>query len=154
MEERRGEAIAKPTKPKRKGKKEHMKNKIETIQPERKSPDLSDRLRSFTADMATLAASLPEDRAGARLADTILNQSLAAYYAHGQAEGSPSAKEFTEKFRETLEQLRLLRRTLYLLQVMALPCDGSAVTKGLEDADILVRIFFSSIRTLTNKAAA
>jgi hypothetical protein len=151
--ERRGEAIAKPTKPKEK-EKAHMKNKIETIQPERKSPDLSDRLRSFTADMTTLAASLPEDRAGARVADTILNQSLAAYYAHGQAEGSPSAKEFTEKFRETLEQLRLLRRTLYLLQVMALPCDGSAVTKGLEDADILVRIFFSSIRTLTSKAAA
>jgi hypothetical protein len=88
------------------------------------------------------------------VADAILNQALAAYYAHGQAGGSPSAKEFTEKFRETLEQLRLLRRTLYLLQVMALPCDGSAVTKGLEDADILVRIFFSSIRTLTNKAAA
>jgi uncharacterized protein YciW len=131
-----------------------MKNKIETIQPERKSPDLSDRLRSFTADMATLAASLPEDRAGARVADTILNQSLAAYYAHGLAEGSPSAKAFAEKCGETLEQLRLLRRTLYLLQVMSLPCDSNAVTKGLEDADILVRIFFSSIRTLTNKVAA
>jgi hypothetical protein len=131
-----------------------MKNKIEAIQPERKSPDLSDRLRSFTADMATLAASLPEDRAGARVADTILDQSLAAYYAHGLAEGSPSAKEFTEKFKETLEHLRLLRRTLYLLQAMALPCDGKAVVRGLEDADILVRIFFSSVRTLTNKLAA
>lgn len=131
-----------------------MRNKIETIQPERKSPDLSDRLRSFTADIATLAASLPEDRIGSRVADKILDQSLAAYYSHGQAEGSPSAKEFTEKFRETLEHLRLLRRTLYLLQAMRLPCNGEAVVKGLEDADILVRIFFSSIRTLTNKAAA
>jgi len=131
-----------------------MKNTIEAIQPERKSPDLSDRLRSFTADMATLAASLPEDRAGARVADTILNQSLAAYYAHGLAEGSPSAKEFTEKWKETLEHLRLLRRTLNLLHAMALPCDGKAVVKGLEDADILIRVFFSSVRTLTNKAAA
>jgi len=33
------------------------------------------------------------------------------------------------------------------------PCDGQAVRTALEEVDILIRIFFSSIRTLENKAA-
>ena len=122
--------------------------------PAPKSTDVSDRLRDFVSDMLGLAGTLPEDRAGNTLADAILKHSVASYLRHGEAEASPSAKEFAQKFRECLIELRTLRRVLMLLEKAGLPCDGQAVRQGLEDCDILVRIFFSSIRTLENKANA
>jgi hypothetical protein len=131
-----------------------MKTKTEnTHKAERKQMDLSDRLLLFTSQMLYLAGSLPEDRAGNQLAESILRHSTAAYFRHGEAEGSPSAKEFTQKLREALSELRILRRALLLLDKVSIPCDRGAVRQGLEDADILVRIFFSSVRTLENKAS-
>ncbi|MCX6936199.1 MAG: four helix bundle protein [Verrucomicrobia bacterium] len=121
---------------------------------ERKGPDLSDRLLAFTASLLGLAGSLPEDRAGGHLAEQLLRAGTAAYFRHGEAEGSHSAKEFTEKFRVCLTELRISRRALQLLAKVGLPCDGQAVRTALEEVDILIRIFFSSIRTLENKAAA
>ena len=65
-------------------------------QEERKGPDLSDRLLSFTSNLLGLAGSLPEDRAGGHLAEELLRSGTAAYFRHGEAEGSPSAKEFAD----------------------------------------------------------
>ncbi len=115
---------------------------------------MSDRLLAFTSGLLGLSASLPEDRAGGHLAEQLLRTATAAYFRHGEAEGSPSAKDFAEKFRACLVELRTARRTLQLLEKAGLPCDGQAVRSLLEDADILVRIFFSSIRTLENKGVA
>jgi four helix bundle protein len=121
---------------------------------DRKGPDLSDRLLAFTANLLALAGSLPEDRAGGHLAEELLRSGTGAYFRHGEAEGSPSAKEFAEKFRACLTELRISRRALQLLAKAGLPCDGQAVRTALEEVDILIRIFFSSIRTLESKAAA
>ncbi len=115
---------------------------------------MSDRLLAFTATLLGLAGSLPEDRAGGHLAEQLLRSATCAYFRHGEAEGSPSAKEFCEKFRACLAELRIARRALQLLERAGLPCNGQAVKEGLEEADILIRIFFSSIRTLETKAAA
>lgn len=119
---------------------------------ERRGSDVSDRLLAHTSNCIGLAASLPEDRAGSHLADQLLRTATEAYFRHGEAEGSASAKAFADKFREALIALRTNRRVLQLLQNVGLPCDGQAVRNGLEEVDILVRIFFSSIRTLENKA--
>ena len=125
---------------------------VAPAQEERRGPDLSDRLLSFTANLLGLAGSLPEDRAGGHLAEQLLRAGTSAYFRHGEAEGSPSAKEFTEKFRASLTELRISRRALQLLEKAGVPCDGQAVRTALEEVDILIRIFFSSIRTLENKA--
>ena len=118
-------------------------------QPETKrSPDLKDRLLSFTSEMLGISASLPEDRAGGHLSEMLLRSATAMYFRHGEAEGSPSAKEFAEKFRACLTEIRITRRALELIKASGIPCDGLAVRKGLEDVDILIRIFFSSVRTL------
>lgn len=116
--------------------------------------DVSDRLLTFTSTLLGLAGSLPEDRAGGHLAEQLLRSATAAYFRHGEAEGSPSAKEFCDKFRAALAELRVARRALQLLEKAGLPCDGQAVREGLEEADILIRIFFSSIRTLENRTAS
>ena len=131
-----------------------MTTKTTTPKPETKrTPDLKDRLLTFTSNMLGLAGSLPDDRAGAHLSEMLLRSSVASYFRHGEAEGSPSAKEFTEKFRACLTELRVTRRALELLEGAGIPCDGLAVRQGLEDVDILIRIFFSSIRTLEGSAA-
>lgn len=125
---------------------------------------MSERLLAFTSGMIGLSASLPTDRAGSHLAEQLLRTSTAAYFRHGEAEGSPSAKDFTEKFRACLVELRTARRALQLLDKtslpcgglnggrLSLPCDGQAVRTLLEDVDLLIRIFFSSIRTLEGSA--
>lgn len=129
-----------------------MTTKLKTApQPQQRSPDLKDRLLGFTSNMLGLAGSLPDDRAGSHLSEMLLRSSTASYFRHGEAEGSPSAKEFTEKFRACLAELRVTRRALELLEGAGIPCDGLAVRQGLEDVDILIRIFFSSIRTLESK---
>ena len=125
-----------------------MKTKTEPT--DRRGPDLSDRLLAFTSEAIKLANSLPTDRAGSMLASALLGTVTQSYYAHGEAEGSPSAKAFADQFRECLKHLRLTRRTLYLIQPIA--DDKKDVFQLLEDADILIRIFFSSVRTLENKA--
>jgi len=125
-----------------------------TTQTERRGSDVSERMMEHTSNCILIGASLPEDRAGAHLAEHLLKTSTEAYLHHAAAEGSPSAKEFAEKFRDALKALRMNRRILLLLEKTAIPCNGQAVRSGLEEVDILIRIFFSSIRTLENKAAA
>lgn len=119
----------------------------------KRGPDLKDRLMEFTSNMLGIAGSLPEDRVGSHLSEMLLRSSVSAYFRHGEAEGSPSAKEFADKFRACLTEIRITRRALELLNQVGIPCDGQAVRSGLEDADILIRIFFSSVRTLESKVA-
>ena len=132
-----------------------MKTPTKVPKPEtqRKAPDLSDRLLAFTSNMLGLAGSLPEDRVGGHLTEMLLSSATASYFRHGEAEGSNSAKAFADKFRECLTQLRVTRRALYLLQGSGIPCDGEAIRQGVEDVDILIRIFFSSVRTLESKVS-
>ena len=130
-----------------------MSKTTKTPTPERRGSDVSDRLLAHTSNCIGLAASLPEDRAGSHLADQLLRTATEAYFRHGEAEGSNSAKAFADKFREALLALRTNRRALQLLERAGLPCDGQAVRTGLEEVDILIRIFFSSIRTLEEKAS-
>jgi len=122
-------------------------------QPESRGSDVSERLLEFTSNCLGIAGSLPDDRAGGHLSEALLRSATGAYFRHGEAEGSPSAQAFADKFRAALTELRLARRTLQLLEKAGLPCDGQAVRTALEEVDILIRIFFSSIRTLENRTS-
>jgi len=82
-----------------------MTTATKSTQNERRGSDVSDRLLAFTATLLGLAGSLPEDRAGGHLAEQLLRSATCAYFRHGEAEGSPSAKEFCEKFRACLAEL-------------------------------------------------
>ena len=121
--------------------------------------DVSDRLLTFVSGCLGLAGGLPDDKACNALADSLLKPSVASYFRHGEAEGSPTAKEFTEKFREVLKELRTTRRALKLIQSIlkhhkAIQTEeiNAGLYSLLEEADVLIRIFFSSVRTLENKA--
>lgn len=143
-----------------------MTTKLKTApkpETQRGGPDLHDRLISFTKSILGISACLETNRASASVAERLLQHSLGAYFAHGEAEGSPSAKEFTEKFRGCLKELRLLRRALMLLEgngpytpattngLLGL-VEKKDLVGALEELDVIIRIFFSSIRTLEGTA--
>ena len=118
---------------------------------ERQTSDLGERLLSLTAKTMALAGSLPDDRVGGKVADELTSLAMSAYQNHGLAEGSPSAQEFADRFRDVLKSLRETRRVLHLVEKVGFPCDGQSLRELLEETDIVIRIFFSSIRTLEAK---
>lgn len=118
---------------------------------ETRTSDVGDRLLALTAKVISLSASLPDDRVGAKVTDELTTLAMLAYRNHGLAEGSPSAKEFAFWFREVLKTLREIRRTLHIVEKVGFPCDGQSLRELLEETDLLIRIFFSSIRTLESK---
>ena len=118
---------------------------------ERQTSDLGERLLLLTSRTMTLAASLPDERVSAKVSDELTSLAMSAYRNHGLAEGSPSAKEFADRFRDVLKDLREIRRILHLVEKVGFPCDGHTLRNLLEETDIVIRIFFSSIRTLESK---
>ena len=118
---------------------------------QRQASDVGERLLSLTAKTIALAGSLPDDRVGGKVADELTSLAILAYQNHGLAEGSPSAKEFADRFRDVLQTLREIRRTLHLVEKVGFPCDGQSLRELLEETDIVIRIFISSIRTLEAK---
>ena len=113
--------------------------------------DLSDRLLTFVSGCLELSSSLPDDKVGTALSEAILKPAVASYFRHGEAEGCATAKEFTQKFRETLGELRIARRALILIQANGKAEAGRKAFRLNEACDELVRAFFQSVRVLENK---
>jgi len=118
----------------------------------KQTADLSDRLLAFVSGCLGLSSSLPDDRVGTELAEAILKPAVASYFRHGEAEGCATAKEFTQKFRETLGELRIARRALILIKTNGKAEAGRQAERLHEACDELVRAFFQSVRVLENKA--
>ena len=122
-------------------------------QTEKRGSDVKTRLTDHTLACFHIAVHLTH-RGGCFISSDLAETAKNALLRHAEAEGSPSAKEFADKFRLALVQLRLNRTILDLIYHGEMSSDPTAVQTALEDVDVLIRIFFSSIRTLENKAAA
>ena len=128
-------------------------------QTEKRGSDVKTRLTDHTLACFNIAVHLirsphASHRGGCFISSDLAETAKNALLRHAEAEGSPSAKEFADKFRLALVQLRLNRTILDLIYNGKMSSDPTAVASALEDVDILIRIFFSSIRTLENRAAA
>jgi hypothetical protein len=121
---------------------------VASVKDGRNPSTLESRTIAMAEQSLLIAASLPEDKIGQHIAEIVLQSATTAYFAHGDAQGTPSIGVFLEKYRAALMELRRLRNALRLLDKMAIPCNGQAVRNALEEVDILIRIFFSSIRVL------
>ena len=122
-------------------------------QTEKRGGDIKTRLTEYTLTCFTIAQTLT-NKGGHFVSDDLVDSAKNALLRHAEAEGSPSAKEFADKYRLALVQLRVNRTILDLVYNGKLSSDLTSVATALEDVDILIRIFFSSIRTLENRAAA
>jgi four helix bundle protein len=109
--------------------------------------DLEDRLLEFSVRVIRVTESMKRSRAANHIADQLLRSGTSPYGNHGEAEGAESRSDFIHKLKICYKELRETRRWLRLVQRGALIAKPSLLESLINEADELVRIFASSIRT-------
>jgi four helix bundle protein len=113
--------------------------------------DLEDRLLEFSARIIRLVDALPNTRGASHLAGQLLRCGTSQYGNHGEVEAAESRKDFVHKLKICLKELKETRRWLRLA------CKSSIISATkmaaiLTETEVLIRIFFSSIRTAEKNA--
>jgi four helix bundle protein len=109
--------------------------------------DLEDRLLAFASVVIDLCEKLPNTRAGNHIAGQLLRSGTSPYSNHGEAESAESPDDFIHKLKVCLKELRESRRWLRLIERKNW-FDGAPQLKwALVEAEELIRIFVTSIRT-------
>src|SRR4051794_7180364 len=116
--------------------------------------DLEERLLDFGARIVRLAESLPKGRAGSHIGGQLLRSGTSPLFNHGEAESAESRADFLHKLHLFLKELRETHRCLKLIQRVPLVRPASKLDALVQEADELVRIFVSSVRTAAKRAAA
>jgi len=109
--------------------------------------NLEERLLEFAARIIRVSESLKRSRAGNHIADQLLRSGTSPFGHHGEAEGAESRDDFIHKLKVCYKELRESRRWLRLIQKAELIARPALLDGLLTEADELVRIFASSIRT-------
>ncbi len=109
--------------------------------------NLEERLLEFAARIIRVSESMKRSRAGNHIADQLLRSGTSPFGHHGEAEGAESRDDFIHKLKVCYKELRESRRWLRLVQKAELITRPSLLDSLLSEADELVRIFASSIRT-------
>jgi len=109
--------------------------------------NLEERLLEFAARIIRVSESMKRSRAGNHIADQLLRSGTSPFGHHGKAEGAESRDDFIHKLKVCYKELRESRRWLRLVQKAELIARPALLEGLLSEADELVRIFASSIRT-------
>ena len=109
--------------------------------------DLEDRLLEFSVRIIRVTESMKRSRAANHIADQLLRSGTSPYGNHGEAEGAESRDDFIHKLKVCYKELRESRRWLRLVQKATLIAKPKLLESLITEADELVRIFASSIRT-------
>ena len=109
--------------------------------------DLEERLLEFSVRIIRVTESMKRSRAANHIADQLLRSGTSPYGNHGEAEGAESRDDFIHKLKICYKELRESRRWLRLVQRAELIAKPTLLTSLISEADELVRIFASSIRT-------
>ncbi|MGC4071042.1 MAG: four helix bundle protein [Nibricoccus sp.] len=109
--------------------------------------DLEDRLLEFSVRIIRVTESMKRSRAANHIADQLLRSGTSPYGNHGEAEGAESRDDFIHKLKVCYKELRESRRWLRLVQKSTLIAKPKLLESLVTEADELVRIFASSIRT-------
>jgi four helix bundle protein len=109
--------------------------------------DLEERLLEFSVRIIRVTESMKRSRAANHIADQLLRSGTSPYGNHGEAEGAESRDDFIHKLKVCYKELRESRRWLRLVQRAELIAKPALLVPLISEADELVRIFASSIRT-------
>jgi four helix bundle protein len=109
--------------------------------------DLEERLLQFSVRVIRVTESMKRSRAANHIADQLLRSGTSPYGNHGEAEGAESRDDFIHKLKICYKELRESRRWLRLVQQAELIAKPTLLASLITEADELVRIFASSIRT-------
>jgi len=113
--------------------------------------DLEERLLEYAAMIILLVERLPKTRAGNHIAGQLLRSGTSPLPNHGEAQAAESSRDFIHKFKICLKELRESRRWLLLIKKVPLIEPPSSVDKALNETEELIKIFFSSIKTVRHK---
>jgi four helix bundle protein len=117
----------------------------------RRKYDLEERLLNFTADIVSLADSLPSTKAGNHIAGQLLRCGTSPLPNHGEVEAAESRKDFLHKLRVCLKELRETWRWLRLIGRLEL-VESAKLRSILTEVEELIRIFAASVRTTEKNA--
>lgn len=109
--------------------------------------DLEERLLEFSVRIIRVTESMIRSRAANHIADQLLRSGTSPYGNHGEAEGAESRDDFIHKLKVCYKELRESRRWLRLVQRAGLIAKPTLLVPLITEAEELVRIFASSIRT-------
>ncbi|MEQ8764093.1 MAG: four helix bundle protein [Planctomycetota bacterium] len=111
--------------------------------------DLQDRLLRFSTGVIQLVRCLPPDKPSAHVGQQLLRSGTSALPNHSEALAAESRRDFVHKMRLCHKELRETLSWLRLISDVPLINDQRELSKLLDEADQLVRIFDASIRTAT-----
>jgi four helix bundle protein len=113
--------------------------------------DLEERLLEFSARIIRLVDALPDTRAANHVAGQLLRCGTSPYGNHGEVEAAESRKDFIDKLKICLKELKESRRWLRLVKkAQMLP--APKLSPILHETEELIMIFFASIRTAEKNA--
>ncbi len=109
--------------------------------------DLEDRLLNYAVRVIGVTGKMQRSSAGRYVADQLLRSSTSPYGHHGEAESAESRDDFIHKLKVCHKELRESRRWLRLVHAAPLVQKPDLLKSLIAEAEELVRIFTSSIRT-------
>jgi four helix bundle protein len=116
--------------------------------------DLEERLLNFAVRVIRVTEKMPRSTAGRYVADQLLRAGSSPYGHHGEAESAESREDFIHKLRVCHKELRESKRWLRLVRITPLITKPELLDPLTIEAEELVRIFTSSIRTAQNNRPA
>ncbi len=114
--------------------------------------DLEDRLLDFAVRVIRIAESLPRTRTGIHIAGQLIRCGTSPSPNYGEAQGAESRADFIHKMKVCLKELREIRVWLLLIDRINLLKNAADLKPLTEEANELISIFVSSVRTARQKS--
>ena len=118
-----------------------------------KNYNLENRLLAYAAMIIRLVERLPNTRTGNHIAGQLLRSGTSPLPNHGEAQAAESPRDFIHKLQVCFKELRESKRWLLLIKKVPLIKPVSSVDQALHETEELIKIFFTSIRTVQKKKA-
>jgi four helix bundle protein len=117
--------------------------------------DLEDRLVQFTVTVLQLSEQLPNTKIEQQLSLRIIKSSTAASINYARAQSAETRKVFVQQLKIVLKELRKTNDQLKMIDSLSLLDNSNHLELVLKEADELVAIFITSVRTaMQNDALA
>ena len=109
--------------------------------------DLEERLVDFAVSIIRTAESLPETKAGKHIGGQLLRSGTSPAPNYGEARDAESRADFIHKMKISLKELRETKVWLQMATKGSLIKPSSKVDAVIREAEELIAIFVSSIKT-------
>jgi len=117
--------------------------------------DLEDRLVQFTVSVLQLTEQLPNTKIEQQLSLRMIKSSTAASINYARAQSAETRKVFVQQLKIVLKELRKTNDHLKMIDGLSLVVNSNHLEIVLKEADELVAIFITSLRTaMQNDAMA